>query len=122
VVVAVLPEQANLRNELALSPAFVVILQVRQEGLHQRVIGMNLVCCPEAVRNPAPVPARLRARRPEPIAGIVPRVTRFVQPAHFVELMSCRTTDRAIGPAPERPVDKLGETVAAVGRPISKMF
>ena len=107
---------------MPLLPALVVLLQVRQQILHEirRPDGPDV--SPRS-RRPARCCSSVAAPRcPEPVAGVVPRVSRVAQPSDLVELMPGRATDRPVGSGPERPVDELGERVAAVRRAVGQVL
>src|SRR5262249_41205440 len=96
VVVAGLPEEADFGFKEGFLPCLIVLHQIRQQRFHQRISRMHPMHGPDSVAEPAAITARLRAGSPEPIAGIVPRITRIAEPAHFVKLMTCRATDGSV--------------------------
>src|SRR5262249_44834126 len=71
VVVARLPEQANLRHEVRLFPFFIVLLQVREQVRDKVPVGVDEMDGPGSVSEPATVAAGLGTGRAEPVASIV---------------------------------------------------
>src|SRR5262249_42081535 len=122
VVVARLPEHADVAYKVPLLPAGVVLNEVRKQVLREALVGVYEMDGPHGVGEPGAVATRLRALGAEPVAGVVACELRVPQPAHLVELMPRRTTDGAVGTRPERPVDELGERVPCRRRAVGEVL
>ena len=96
-------------------PGIVILDQVSEQVLGEFHVALRQVHRPDRIGQPGAVTARLRARRAEPVAGIILGIAPVAQPAHFIDLMARRTTDGPISARPEWPIDKFGERIAALG-------
>ena len=65
---------------------------------------------------------RLGAVLLDEVVGVVPAIAWIPQSAHFVELMSGRTTDGTVGAGPERAVNELGVAVAGFWGAVGQVF
>ena len=109
-----MPKQADLRNELALLPRLKILLEIRQQIFHERIVRMDHLHRPDRIGKPAAISPRLRAGRAKPIAEIIAGDPRLAEPAGLVKLMPGRATDGPISAGPEWPIDELGHSGPAL--------
>ena len=137
VVVPHLPIKPGRGDEVAVVPALRVCLETGKDvaredgrrcggrvagGAEVESCGMDEMNAPHRVGKPGGIVARLGAGGVHPVPGVIAGDPRRPQPAGLGELVAGRAGDGAIRPRPGRPVEKLGEQIAAVRRAVGEML